>query len=335
MASNGCARQWEEDIILYLDGELSAEQGLEVEKHLMNCPQCAGFFNQIAREERLLAGQLLHRMESTPRPDSIAPAVMNALPSHPQTFPQRLVRSFLSRQPVSRRTLAVAATLLICLVASFISMQMAPVQQEQVVLVARNGLSEPKPLFSGYYVENPDGDYFDLPDGSSLYATSGTFFTIESFPRPDSEDNPVAIDRRLRLHSGELFIRVQKRDEDAFTVVSANSKTTVFGTHFYVGVTEPRQTVVAVRRGQVHVDKRARNQIGAVQLTDERMTRVTTGSNGVVELLRSHTVDTDLLNRLAYFYASLSEPVAQRVAHPHLSENPGRAASVPDPLEGR
>lgn len=315
MNKTGCTPQWEQELMLYLDGELNRDDALRIETHLVECPACEEFYHGLTREERLLAGHLRHEIEAN-RPDSaFTHSVMERLPEHTPSVVAVLRHALTRRVPRLRwGTVAVAATLLVCCVAIVATLNTGTPLEEQLIRVVRNGIVEAKPLYSLYYVDNDNGEFFELPDGSTLYATRGTWFSIDSFPKDDPGSTIVQNDRMISLKVGEVFAQVN-RAKEAFSIVTANSQTRVFGTHFYVGADGTRETTVAVRKGRVYVDKIARGQIGAVELVGgieingrvvgAKMTTVQTRDDRQVILDSPSDISGELLDRLAVFFQAV------------------------------
>lgn len=318
MAAKGCCTEWEQEVVLYHDGELSESGCARVDRHLNKCADCASFLSDLSQEELMLAGRLRRQVSAfTPGPQFSA-GVMNLLEHrNPETIWTRLQHALYDLTVVtfirSRPHMAAAISLLVCLVGALMSAQVGDVANEQYFNITRSGKVLRTTLYDLMYVARPEGEFFELPDGSTLYASPGTWFSVESFQEGGGAVS-VGSDRRISLKSGEIFIDVRPAKE-AFSVVTANSKTTVFGTQFYVGVEvgANKHTLVGVREGRVIVEKLGRSVMGSTVLTNGQQTNVIT-RNGKTVLQAPDPIDEELLARLDRFYEARSDRTLQQKA---------------------
>lgn len=306
MAVNGCCTEWEQEIVLFHDDELSEAGAERVRKHIARCAACSAFSSDFIRSESLLAGSVRGMTEPFTPDDAFAGGVMAALEDRsPDTIWTRL-QAWLYDQAVvtyvrTRPHMAVAISLLICLAGALFAAQVGDVADGRTLSLQRSGKIQQITLLEPIFIARPEGEYFELPDGSILFASQGSWFSVESF-QEGGGDASVGNDRRISLKSGELFIDVRKAKE-AFCIVTANAETTVFGTQFYVGVSlqGDRRTTVAVREGRVMVEKHGRNQTGSTMLAAQEQTIVST-HGGRILLRPPETIEADLLARLDRFY---------------------------------
>lgn len=313
MADNGCCMEWEQEIVLYHDNELSPESCLRVEKHLRKCSRCSEYYTALAREERFMAGRLRHQFAAPLSNRAFTDQVMRRLPAQPLSASERAMewaKEYAEWMFASgRRSVALAMTLLICALGAYWAVQVGLHIEETTLNIQRNGAIFRTTLLEPLSSTFETGEYFELPDGSILYATQGTWFQIESFPNHDEERSDIEEERRIKLVLGELFIDVQSRRETFSVVIENNAKITVHGTQFYVATdrySNVIQTKVAVREGRVNIEK-MRNQLGATYIHSEEMTSVNT-INGSIQLQFPETIDPLLLERLDLFDEQKDNP---------------------------
>ncbi len=318
MAAKGCCTEWEQEVVLYHDGELSESGCSRVDRHLTKCAECSTFLSDLSQEESMLAGRLRRQAAPfTPNP-AFSSGVMHLLKHRsPETIWTRM-QGWLYEMTVvtyvrSRPHMAAAISLLLCLAGALLSAQVGDVSDDQYFNITRSGKVMRTTLYDLMYIVRPEGEFFELPDGSTLYASPGTWFSIESFQEGGGAAS-VGSDRRISLKSGEIFIDVRPAKE-AFSVVTANSKTTVFGTQFYVGVEvgSDKHSLVAVREGRVIVEKRGRSMMGSTVLTDQQQTNVLT-RNGKTILSAPDPIGPSLLARLDRFYEARNDRSLQQQA---------------------
>ncbi|MBI1390056.1 MAG: hypothetical protein GC154_16565 [bacterium] len=317
MAAKGCCTEWEQELVLYGDGELAKDGSERVERHLHKCQECSSFYNEMVREENLISGALRRQAAPFAPRDAFSESVMMALEARsPETVWTRL-QNYLHELTVvtyvrTRPHMAAAISLLICLAGALIAPQINTPSEDHYIHVTRNGKVFRVSLLEPIHVWNAEGEFFELPDGSILYATAGTWFSLEAFQEGGGAAS-VGSDRLISLKSGELFVDVRPAKE-AFSILTTNSRTTVFGTQFYVGVQVgvDKHTTVGVRQGRVIVEKQARNQLGSTVLTDGEETHVIS-RNSKVTLSAPDTIDPELLARLNRFYDARSDRTMQRL----------------------
>jgi hypothetical protein len=315
MRINCCCTEWEQEIILFLDNELSPQGHARVKKHIKKCAACAEFCRELEREEYLLSGAVRQEAESFLPADSFTDSVMKALPdSRPLDLGWKVVELVLSgsrfvwAQAVNHA--AIAASLLICLIGTLVTLKMGYVKENPTLYITRNQTLYPCYVKEPILVTRPEGEFFEFPDGSLAYATKDTWFTIESYQEEKNNSN-VGKDRQISLKFGELFLDVRPAKE-GFTVSCANSKAKVFGTQFYVSANlgEYFVTTVAVREGQVMVEKQ--NLTGYTVIKAGEMTRIF-GKNNRIALGLPETINSILLKKLIRFDSSLNDRSAQRL----------------------
>jgi len=313
MNGKGCCTEWEQEIILYLDNELSYDGCGRVEKHLKRCDNCAVFCHSVEREERLLAGALRQQAKTGYHALAIADNVMDALPDfQPVTLNRRFQDWGLSFSQFflnqGRRHAAIAASILVCILGMYATMQMGYVTEEPLIHIKRSGVLFTSVCRQPYYIVRREGEFFEFPDGSVVYASPNTLFSVENYPEVE-EKNSVGMERRIRLQSGELFIEVQPRKE-GFSVICPNGSAKVVGTQFYVSVTSgtTKITTVAVREGIVMVETKGRN----TRPVAGQMTRLWSMSNGKkISLQLPESIRPDLRRRLDVFNQCISDRTSQ------------------------
>ncbi len=312
MTAKGCCTEWEQEIILYLDNELSNEGMKRVDKHLTLCPLCKSFYQQMEREEILLAGVVRQETKSYIPNLAFTDQVMMNLPtSQSFTFPKALWNKTCELSDTllekGRRHYAVAASILICVIGIFATLNLGNVEGHTSIHFKRSGTIYSCSPQQPFFVYRPQGEYFEFEDRSILYATPETLFSIEAYPDQE-EKNDVGMERRIRLQSGELFVDVEKRKE-GFSVVSPNARVTVAGTQFYIQVTPgpSKVTTVAVREGQVVVGTEGRNTVP----TAGQMTRIYAMQSGKKIVLQSpeptESMRPDIVHRLEIFNESITK----------------------------
>jgi hypothetical protein len=317
MPTNGCCTEWEQEIVLYLDDELSPQGRSRVERHLSRCLSCSSFYRELEREEYLLAGRLCHEAHPFFPTDEFTDEVMNTLPvSNPRTYSRKIVELVcaVSRIAASKghRHVAVAASILICLAGVLVTLSMGNMPQERMVKIKRFGTFYDYRIHEPIYVTDSRGEFFEFPDGTTAVATNGTCFTIESYQEGSSDSN-VGEDRQLRLMFGALFLDVRAAKE-RFSVRCANARASVFGTQFYIHINRGphKETTVAVRQGRVQVEKLGQDQMVNTVLSERQMTRVYS-TNGVVRLQTPSPIDGALLRDLDLFDKARSDRSFQQI----------------------
>ena len=247
MANKGCCIEWEQETILYLDNELPDSGRSRVEKHMRQCKFCSALYREMERETQLIGGRLRHLAE-VGMPDiydnrsgncglNFTNAVMNSLPTSSVVSLQGRVKekiryiSEMIKGP-ARIHLAVAASLLICILSIFTAFQFNAKTQNTCIAIKRNGVTQQIAMLNPILVSYEDGEFFEFPDGSIAYATKNTAFNIVSYQQ-GSDPKRIGTDRRIDLMQGEMFFDVEPANE-GFNVICANAKTTVFGTQFLV-----------------------------------------------------------------------------------------------------
>lgn len=315
----GCCTEWEQEIYLYLDNELSSSGRERVERHLEKCDRCSRFCRVSEQEEQLLAGRLRHQAEFDFLQEAIADCVMDGIPVlQPKTLVQRVVelgcRTAHFFYDQNHRHYALAASLMICVAGILAAMNME-VPEDHRIQIKRNSTYYPANVMDPILVSLNGGETFEFPyDGSVIYASKDTIFTILSYPKKENDSYNIGVDRRLNLISGELFVEVKPSPtKEGFSIVNANSEIRVYGTQFYVSVKRDpiKVTTVAVSRGQVIVDKRG-EQRGSTILKAREMTQVVTGRNNQNSLANPKQINSNTLRRLNKFNDFLDHRDPQR-----------------------
>ncbi len=316
MVIKGCCTEWEQEIILYLDNELSPKSRSRVESHLSRCSSCAWFYRQLEREECLIAGHLYHETHVHLPSDEFTDEIMGNLPdSKPRTYTRKVVELMLSasREVASKGKwhVTIAASILICLAGALATLSVGHVPKEEFINIKRYNKWYPCRIHEPIVISDLNGEFFEFPDGSIAYATYGTCFTIESYQEGSSDSN-VGRDRQLRLKMGSLFLDIRPRKE-RFSVVCSNARASVFGTQFYIDIDygPKKTTTVAVREGRVQVEKLGHNQTATTVLDTGQMTRVYS-ANGVYQLQPPSQITGALLRQLDVFYNARSDRSIQQ-----------------------
>ncbi|MGC9329113.1 MAG: FecR domain-containing protein [Candidatus Hinthialibacter sp.] len=325
----GCCTEWEQEILLYMDHELSPDSCERVQRHLVRCDECARFYRIMDREEQLLSGRLRHQVELTTEPDVIADLVMRDIPAfQPITFSQR-VKEQVSAAAFylfdrDRRHYSLAASILICVFGLLLTMRVGNVAEVKDINIVRTGQVIPIAPKEPIFVFLDEGEFIQLPDDSVIYAMKDTYFSVNSCNMNPLESSSINEERSLQLFSGKLCIHVSPHPAKiGFSVVCPNAKATVFGTQFYISTTTGanKVTEVGVREGSVMVEKRGKNQVGLTILEDKEMTTVSS-FNGRVNLRSPYPLRPDLRRLLDCFNEARRDRSARRMLPVlHLTEN--------------
>ncbi len=316
----GCCTEWEQEIMLYMDHELSPESCERVQRHLDRCDECARFYRVFDREEQLLSGRIRHQMESAVDTDLFADLVMSDIPAfQPITLPQRIKgyagAAFAYVFDPHRRHYSLAASILICVVGILFAMQVGYVTEESPIHIVRNGTVMSVLPKQAIWISplQSEGEFIELPDGSLVYASKNTCFSIDSYPETSGKSN-IETERSLSLIYGSICIDVNPAKE-GFSVTCSNAKAKVFGTQFFIGTNSgPNKiTVVGVRKGEVMVEKRGRNQLGYTVLRQREMTKVTSVRDDKVSLPSPYSLHPDLRRLLDCFNEARSDRSARRM----------------------
>ena len=317
----GCCTEWEQEIMLYMDHELSPDSCERVQRHLTRCEECARLYRIMDREEQLLSGRIRNQLDTTVDPETFADFVMSEIPAYqPITLPQRVMEytgaAFNYVFDANRRHYSLAASILICVIGILFAMRVGGVTEERYIHIVRNGTVTPvlptEPILVSQL--QSEGEFFELPDGSLVYATKNTCFSIDAYPDYQNKDTSnIDSERSLTLISGEICIDVIPSKE-GFSVNTSNAKAKVFGTQFFVGTaSRPNKvTVVGVRTGKVMVEKRGKNQLGYTVLEPRDMTKVTT-VNQNVSIPGTYSLHPNLKRLLNCFNEARSDRSARRM----------------------
>ncbi len=279
-----CSTEWEQEIILYLDNEISPSSRSRVERHLLHCAACNHYWQELEEQEKRIAGILRHEIQADLPKEEFTDRLMQSLPEPKTSLIWYRIADWI-RDGVQNlflqgwRQTALAATLLICILGTYFTLNMSNALDERFIHIKHKNQYERCFIPAPFRVTDPNGEFFEFPDGSIIYATYETLFTVEAF-QDEHHDTLVAgigQDRQIKLGHGELYIDVRPARE-GFTVRCPNARVRVFGTQFYVsnGVISKDKTVVAVREGIVMVEKVSRNRVAgsSAQLKAHQMTSV-------------------------------------------------------------
>lgn len=295
--------EWEQEVALFLDNELPPGRRARLEGHLSQCAACSRFSHALQREERLLAGHIRHEAREWAPDEAFTQGVMNAVrretAASGRNFSAKPLADWFKAQIRQSRWQATAAvSLLICAAGALAAVWVGNVEAEQFVTVKRNGDNYPARTRESFFVRNENGEFFEFPDGSVVYATQNTWFIIQSYPKM-YESSTVGAERRLELKFGELFLHVKPANE-GFSVVCANAAAKVFGTQFYISFNrgEYKRSFVGVREGRVLVEKR--NQKGYTVLGENQCTRVS-GLDEKIVMDTPFTISSELRKQLNQF----------------------------------
>ena len=316
MANKACCIEWEQETILYLDNELPDSGRSRVEKHLRQCKYCSALYREMERETHLIGGRLRHLAEAGIPNAVFTNDIMNALPSSAVVSLRGRVKEKIRNLAEvltgpARIHLAVAASLLICILSIFTTFQFNTEIKDSNITIKRNGIAQQVAMLNPILVSYEDGEFFEFPDGSIAYATKNTLFNIDSYQQ-GSDPIRIGTDRRIKLIRGEMFFDVEPANE-GFNVICTNVKTTVFGTQFLVcTIPEEKQTYIAVREGTVFVEKRGKNQRGSTVLKEQQMTLVFSKNDNIV-MRAPHKIHPELLARLNLFDEARSNRKARGI----------------------
>lgn len=285
MPNQGCTQEWMQEIVLLIDNELPESRRHQTDEHIKHCRSCHVFYHTMLREDRLLAGQVQH--ETPDLQPQFSQAVMNSIEE--QAVPTIVDRSNhwfktfkLYMQGEGKWHTAVAATIIGCLIATYMSFHLGNITDPYYLPMMKSGEQYTAILPDDFVVNKENGEFYYLFDGSVIYATPNSSFVITDYPKNINED-PVDKERRIVLWYGQLFLDVAPANQ-GFTVVTPNAEVKVFGTEFYVFSSkgQDKHTTVAVKEGRVMVEKR--NQTSFTVLTDDEMTSV----HGVADQIHMH-----------------------------------------------
>jgi len=284
MADKSFNTEWEQEIGLYLDNELSESNRERVERHLKRSEASARYYRILQREEQHLAGRLRHEIQPYLKSSQFTNSVMDALPAHPTHPLWHKIKSWSKATIVFFRTpgysrVALAASILVCVAGILASLYLSTPEEPRILNLKKNGRIVSMTLPEYILVNHLEGEFYEFPDTSFAYAVTGTLFSIENYQEGSGEAY-VGNDRRLTLNNGELYIDVNPQNE-GFTVETGNAKVTVFGTQFYIS-SKNRITTVAVREGKVMVEKNGRNQHGNTLVTAGQTTKVLTQDGNII-----------------------------------------------------
>jgi ferric-dicitrate binding protein FerR (iron transport regulator) len=261
-----CNSEWEALLPAYLDGELSASQREDMERHLEGCAHCRQELEAFRKDDRLLRAAI-----GTPAPvnERIIPGVWAELEREsaerqarraPKREPER--PSVRTRSPFSfpriwgfAGALAVAAFVLMVLfnrhvVLGPMDVQIASVEGDP--LWRSSDSSAWLPLKVGMALHS--GDSFKTGPGGKVTAVwkDGTRAALG----PNGESSLLHLFPGVELKTGGLWAKVRKRQsqETPFTVRAPEATAQVMGTEFVVEL-KPGQPVMAVRvmEGAVHL----------------------------------------------------------------------------------
>jgi len=317
MVDNGFNTEWEQEINLYLDNELSQAGRERVEKHLDRSEASSRYYRIVQREDQLLSGRMRHELNSSFKADNFTNAVMDSLPGNPANpFVQKIKHGW--EQVLAyfyadgSRRLALACSIVVCVVGILASMQFSTPDEHNFINIKQNGVYSRAMLPGLFLVRDSQGQFIELPDTSMVLAPQGTLFSIENYQEGSAETS-VGTERRLSLKTGELFIDVHP-EKEGFSVVCTNAKATVFGTQFYIATTPgpKKETIIAVREGSVMVEKQGRNQRGSTVVSPGQMVKVLSERDNVI-LRAPEPMTSEISIRLDEFHRLRSDRSSQRI----------------------
>lgn len=170
-----CTR-YEELISAALDGELSAGERRELDRHLAECPACAALFNELGAQCAAL------RELDCPFPDGLHDRILENLPGQDAAPAKPPVRKAFHW----RRWAAVAACLVLVMAAAVRALPMLP---------GRSGGSAPtsvagEPMADGAVDEGAFGRDGELPEGGQF----GSYVGSEDAPAQRSGASPETVE---------------------------------------------------------------------------------------------------------------------------------------------
>jgi len=306
MLNQGCTQEWMQEIVLLIDNELPDCRRKQTDEHIHHCRDCQVYYHSLLREDRLLAGRIQHDTQALS--PSFSFEVMNSIEK--QTIPS-LMEKMYNRFAVMYKYMlaegtwhtAVAVTILGCIFATYMSFHLGNAADPYYLPMMKNGELYTAVLPDDFIVNDDNGEFFYLPDGTVIYAAKNTSFVLTDYPKNVLED-PIDAERRIILWYGQLYLNVAPASQ-GFTVITPNAETKVFGTQFYVysslGRTN-KHTTVAVKKGKVMVEKR--NQNGYTVLTDNLMTQIS-GIADTITMMKPLTMPSNIRDALNAFAAAV------------------------------
>ncbi|MFH1738911.1 MAG: FecR domain-containing protein [bacterium] len=254
MVPECCFSEWEQEIWLYFDNELSEEQRLRVERHLEKCRRCREFVADVRPLEDRTEAHFLKACGENTLPKDFNRKVLDRLPSMVSIPVHRriwlAVRRILTIQgaclAMRRHPVTVAALILLC-VGSLFSTWLGRVEYDYPVKVIADGERAFLVRLSENIVcDDPSGQLYELPDGSLIYAEAGAVFSIETYQKRGD-------DRWISLKRGDVWFSVETDPREGFTVSTPQALLKVMGTCFAVSL-ENRKTHVEVAHGSVLIE---------------------------------------------------------------------------------
>jgi len=254
MISEGCFQEWEAEILQYLDGELGESDRLRVERHVQTCRRCRAFLADMGPIERSIDQHFRATASENPLPEDFIQKVMSSLPSMislPWHWKIRLaIREFSSREGLKRligQHPVTAGALVLFVIGTLSSIWLNHLEYDyRVKINAWGNKTFDVSLSQSVICENPNGQMYELPDGSLIFAQPGAVFSVEAYQKHGD-------DRWVRLRRGEVWLDVRGDVREGFTVTTPEARLKVTGTCFAVKL-EPDVSTVEVARGNVLVE---------------------------------------------------------------------------------
>ncbi len=253
-----CFSEWEQEIWLYLDGELSSEDRLRVERHLEHCRRCREFLADVQPVEDRFSFHLQASAAAHPLPVNFTKKIMSKLPGMiPMPWYQRLwslARYGMTPEGIERtfryHPVTAMALFILCVVTLF-SVWLANQGGDYFVEVTP---VEGKPfrvrLSESIRCDDPEGRIYELPDSTLVLAETGAVFSIDAYL--DNGDG-----RWISVKRGTVVFDVESIPREGFTVTTPQASIKVMGTCFAVSL-EGRETAVEVASGSVLVEDAGR-----------------------------------------------------------------------------
>ncbi len=254
MVPECCFSEWEQEIWLYLDGELSPEDRLRVERHLENCRRCREFLADVQPFQDRLYSHFQASAESHPLSKNFTRKIMSELPGMvPKPWHKRLwslLRYNLTGKAIKQtfryHPVTAMALFLVCAVTLFSIWLVNQGGHRSVTVKPYGGEPFKVGLSENMRCDSPEGEVLELPDGSLMVARSGAVFSIDAYQN-DGEG------RWISLRRGTVLFDVQTVPMEGFTVTTPQATVKVMGTCFAVAL-DGRETKVEVASGSVLVE---------------------------------------------------------------------------------
>ncbi len=255
MWSEACFSEWEQEILLYLDNELSPESRTRLEGHLNRCVHCRRFVEDQRRFESELGFDLRLKQRSHTLPNDFTEKIIENLPGMLPLHRWQRLRLFWEQTwcpqhwwQFTVRHAAVVISLFLLIVIGGGSFFLNIPEEDydvRVIQVAKKAFLIPL----GEPITNTAKEkvMYRLPDNSHIIVQPDSSFRIDAYQHQGD-------DRALSMSRGEIWCDVLPSDE-GFSVTTPHAIVRVMGTRFSVKVTSA-ETKVEVVEGQVLIEKR-------------------------------------------------------------------------------